>query len=1406
MGHFRRCGVAVGSLLVLTLLLASGVACAETLVVTNSADSGAGSLRAAMDAANTSTTASTITFASATDGNAIVLGSDLPDILGSGGDLTITGNGAAHTLIDGANLYRPFKSVSGTIALSVQQLAVRNGFADQGQGGALYFYPGAGSSLSIDAVAFTGNTSGYDGGAIYSAATTTIRNSLFNNNTSGTFGAAVHADAGNWIISNTSFVGNEGGGASIVQFDGSTQARLVNLTVTGNNAHAGTIFASGDTSVSISNSLVVGNSHYDLANDSNATFDQTTSLNNIFSSLEPDLTFADGVNGNQIGVPELHIGSLADNGGGVQTLALLPGSAAIDAGTNSGGDIPTSDARGKPRLGTPDVGAFESQGFTLSVASGSNQSTEVDTAFAQPLKVNVIANDGDDPVVGGVVYFSAPSSDPTAVFATTSPTIEVGGTAQTIAYAKAVVGGPYTVSASLPNATADFLLTNLTGPCVGYAYPYTLSATSNTARVAELRQAVTCSNDNGLDDVIDLNAASLSFSDAPYGDTGHGASALPFVIGAKGLTLQNGALNRDTSAPPFRFIYVAAAATLAVDTLTFRHGSAGDDGGAILADGVLSVRGSRFEDNHAVGAGGAVAMNAPPTAVSFLDGAVVTSTFSGNSSAKGAALASQEGAFVMNCRFVGNGDASSQSVLWAGTQSIMAVDSLFAKNELPASGSSLLVLGDATSGGIAMRNVTVADNVVGGALLRADTVQGANNIIWGNSYTSFGSQSGSVSIHQSIVQESQSPGSSNRNVPPGFVDAAAGDYTLASGSPAIDAGDNAYSFPDALDLDHDGDVSELLPDLNLAPRLVDDGNVVDTGTSYNGDPVIDLGAFERQSDSSAAGISVTPTSGLLTTEAGGSATFIVKLDRYPTADVRVAFTSTNLSEGTVAPGDATFTTANWNQPHSITVTGVGDSVVDGDVAYTIVTSAATSADADYAGIDPADVSVTNQDVPPAHSIGGTISGLVGSDLSLLLNGGVDSLTANGNGNFVFATALPVAAQYSVSIGAQPSNPGQTCVVINGSGSVGNSDITDVVVNCGAANTYRVGGSVSGLASGQSVTLQLNGGGDLALSADAAYAFTPQLVDGASYVVTVKTQPQGQLCTLSNATGTVNAADVVNVDVACADLQAQLQLDVDDGHDYARYGQVRDYFVSLSNTGNAPASNVAISGAFSAAYDVANVHWQCISGGSGASCAAQGSGGFFDLATIPAHSSLMWIVSVPVLAGSPEPDATFSVGPATPSLHGGLGASVHADLPGNAADTDTLVIFRDGSDVPYADGTQAVGVLAPAAKVLGGDVGAVLVVTPTAASGIDTLRTLTSSCRTVAVQRLRLGGRYFVRLLGRDADGQERASGWASVEPGADVVLGSVADAADERLILLEGAAWSLSLPAATCSLEKHDEN
>jgi hypothetical protein len=108
-------------------------------------------------------------------------------------------------------------------------------------------------------------------------------------------------------------------------------------------------------------------------------------------------------------------------------------------------------------------------------------------------------------------------------------------------------------------------------------------------------------------------------------------------------------------------------------------------------------------------------------------------------------------------------------------------------------------------------------------------------------------------------------------------------------------------------------------------------------------------------------IIVSPTSGLTTTESGGTATFTLVLGAQPTADVTIDLSSSDPGEGTVSPTSVTFTPVDWNIAQTVTVTGVDDGTADGDMAYTIIIEPAVSTDPNYNGIDPPDVSVTNTD-------------------------------------------------------------------------------------------------------------------------------------------------------------------------------------------------------------------------------------------------------------------------------------------------------------------------------------------------------------------------------------------------------------------------------------------------------------
>jgi uncharacterized delta-60 repeat protein len=121
------------------------------------------------------------------------------------------------------------------------------------------------------------------------------------------------------------------------------------------------------------------------------------------------------------------------------------------------------------------------------------------------------------------------------------------------------------------------------------------------------------------------------------------------------------------------------------------------------------------------------------------------------------------------------------------------------------------------------------------------------------------------------------------------------------------------------------------------------------------------------------GITVTPTSGLVTTEAGGTASFSVVLDSQPTADVTIAVSSSDTTEGTVSVSSLTFTPLNWNIAQTVTVSGLDDRIRDGDIAYTVVLAPAVSSDSDYSSLNPSDVWVTNKDNEKGKITGSALS-------------------------------------------------------------------------------------------------------------------------------------------------------------------------------------------------------------------------------------------------------------------------------------------------------------------------------------------------------------------------------------------------------------------------------------------------
>jgi subtilisin-like proprotein convertase family protein len=198
-------------------------------------------------------------------------------------------------------------------------------------------------------------------------------------------------------------------------------------------------------------------------------------------------------------------------------------------------------------------------------------------------------------------------------------------------------------------------------------------------------------------------------------------------------------------------------------------------------------------------------------------------------------------------------------------------------------------------------------------------------------------------------------------------------------------------------------VDDLVADGSVGYTIVT-APAASSDSGYSGRDAADVSVTNTDDD--VAGIVVTPTSGLVTTEAGGTATFTVVLTSVPTSDVTIGLSSSDLTEGTVSPASLTFTAADALTPKTVTVTGVDDLVADGSVGYTIVTAPAVSSDSGYSGRDAADVSVTNTDDDVAGIVVTPTSGLVTTEA-----GGTATFT-------VVLTSVPTA---DVTIGLSSSD-------------------------------------------------------------------------------------------------------------------------------------------------------------------------------------------------------------------------------------------------------------------------------------------------------------------------------------------------------------------------------------------------
>ena len=213
----------------------------------------------------------------------------------------------------------------------------------------------------------------------------------------------------------------------------------------------------------------------------------------------------------------------------------------------------------------------------------------------------------------------------------------------------------------------------------------------------------------------------------------------------------------------------------------------------------------------------------------------------------------------------------------------------------------------------------------------------------------------------------------------------------------------------------DQQTGNLVKEITLTQTVIDLGKVSISGISTNST----LKAILKESSNAQGSVNL----GTVTVKSDGTVdvslpkndnkdTFGIRLSSKPTADVTITFNNIDSTEATFSKSSLTFTIANWDQYQSVTITGLDDTLVDGDIKYT-VTAKATSTDAQYnnvstsiaiTNLDDDDniikTSITNSSTGPKVSLGALTATQFteGNQINITVN---LSQTAGTGGNLIF---------------------------------------------------------------------------------------------------------------------------------------------------------------------------------------------------------------------------------------------------------------------------------------------------------------------------------------------------------------------------------------------------------------------
>ena len=492
-------------------------------------DTGAGSgttgdLRYAITQVNAGAGGDTITFSVT---GPITLGSALPAlnknvaITGPTGGPGVTVQAAA---TPNSAAYGVF-AVNNGVTASISNLTIANGNGVVVGGGI-----DNRGTVTVTNSTLSGNSATNAGGGIYSFnGTVTVTNSTFSGN-SAPYGGGIY-NFGTVTVTNSTLSGNSATSSGGVLLNNGGTVRVTNSTLSGNSAsgNGGGIFNAG--TLTVTNTIVAGNTAPTGPDINGAVVSHG---HNLIGTTSGTLGITSGMNGD-LANPTPLLSALGSYGGLTQTVALLPGSPAIDAGDDSvcnqmtgAAPVNTQDQRGitRPVGAHCDIGAFESQGFTLTRTSGDSQRAPVTTAFA-PLVVTVASSAAgaadNEPVNGGVVTFAGPGSgaditpDPqTATIGTTT-----SGQASITPTANGTPGA-YTVKATATGTTPAFVSFSLLNIGPATQLVFTPQPTNPAVAGTPFPIKVTAEDVNGNPDTTYAGTITLAPSIADPGATGLG--------------------------------------------------------------------------------------------------------------------------------------------------------------------------------------------------------------------------------------------------------------------------------------------------------------------------------------------------------------------------------------------------------------------------------------------------------------------------------------------------------------------------------------------------------------------------------------------------------------------------------------------------------------------------------------------------------------------------------------------------------------------------------------------------------------------------------------------------------------------------------------------------------------------